>query len=95
MACWLRTGLSIRFRPVLSQGQSDYEGGSLPGGASGRNGPTVALDDFAADGQPHTGTFVLASAMQPLEEREDAVQVLFIEADAVVLDEDLHPAVIK
>ena len=54
-------------------------------------GPTVcinlaimALDDLAAGRQADAGAFVLAAAVQALEDREDLVLVLVVEADAVV-----------
>src|SRR5437588_7050640 len=73
----------------LPQGQGDDERGALPRGAAGRDGAAVPLDDLAADGQPNPGALVLPAAVQALERGEDPVQVLFLEADAVVLDGDL------
>src|SRR5262249_13797549 len=75
----------------LSQGQGDEERRALPRGAAGGELPAVALDDLAADGQPHAGALVLAPAVQPLERGEDPLQVLLVKADAVVLDAELAP----
>src|ERR1043165_9905826 len=55
--------------------------------ARGRAHPdaaAVALDDFLADGEPDAGARILAHGVQPLEEHEDALEVLRLDADAVV-----------
>src|SRR6267378_7332782 len=51
--------------------------------------PAVALRDFLADGEPDAGSRVLAHRMQALEEHEDALEVLRLDADAVVGDADV------
>ncbi len=45
-------------------------------------------NDFSANGQSHTGTFVNVSRMQALKYVEHAIGILFVEADSVVLDRD-------
>ena len=49
----------------------------------------MPVHDLAADGQADTGAFILAAAMQPLEDLENAFAVFFVETDAVVFDDDL------
>ena len=49
----------------------------------------MTIGDLAADRQAYAGPFVCAAPVQPLEKNEDAVEILFIETDAVVLDDDL------
>src|SRR5688572_10729748 len=44
----------------------------------------VALDHLLADRQPDAGSRVLALVVQPLEHHEDALEVLRLDADAVV-----------
>src|SRR5918992_302554 len=44
----------------------------------------VALDHLLADRKPNAGTRVFALVVQPLEHHEDALEVLRLDADAVV-----------
>ena len=46
--------------------------------------PAMALDDLLADGKADAGARVLAHGMQPLKQHEDALEVLRLDADAVV-----------
>src|SRR5438874_8229547 len=50
--------------------------------------PPVALDHLLADGKADAGAGVLTHGMQPLEQHEDALEVLRLDADAVVGDRD-------
>src|SRR4051795_12497268 len=50
--------------------------------------PAVALGDLLADGKADAGAGVLAHGMQALEQHEDALEVLRLDADAVVGDAD-------
>jgi hypothetical protein len=53
----------------------------------------VTLYHLATDRQPHTSSLVNGSTVQALEGDEEALEVLFVEAYAVVLDEDLTGSV--
>src|ERR671926_1153195 len=50
--------------------------------------PAMALDDLLADGKADAGARVLTHGMQPLKQHEDALEVLRLDADAVVGDAD-------
>ena len=47
----------------------------------------MALDDSLADGQADAGSFVDVARMQTRKDVEDPLHVLFVEADAVILDQ--------
>src|SRR5438132_848988 len=51
--------------------------------------PAVALGDLLTDRKPDAGPGVLAHRMQALEQHEDALEVLRLDADAVVGDADV------
>src|SRR5262249_15535996 len=70
------------------QGEHDDERRPLPHDAVRRDGPPVPLGDLLADGQPDARALVLASAVQALEDLEDAQAVFGVEADPVVADAD-------
>src|SRR5690606_27099943 len=53
---------------------------------------SVELYDLAAQREPDAGAGVLVTAVQALEDHEDAVPVLLGDADAVVADADLPVA---
>src|SRR5687768_5634100 len=56
--------------------------------------PPVALDDLLADREADAGAVIVAAAVQPLEQDEDALEVFSRDADAVVADpETAHLAV--
>ena len=69
--------------------QGDDEGGARARRAFRGDVAAVTIGDLAADRQAYAGPFVCAAPVQPLEKNEDAVEILFIETDAVVLDDDL------
>src|SRR6266496_415664 len=46
--------------------------------------PAVTLDDLLADGEADAGAGVLGASVQPLEDDEDPVQILRVDADPVV-----------
>src|SRR3954451_2292338 len=50
--------------------------------------PAVELHDLAAQRQPDPGAAVLVPQVEPLEDDEDPLRVLRVDADAVVLDGD-------
>src|ERR687893_209188 len=72
---------------LLFSRQRDDEGGPHARNTRGGDLAPVALDDLAADRQPHTGALVGRPPVQPLERREDAFQVPLVEAYPVVLDD--------
>jgi hypothetical protein len=49
----------------------------------------MAFDYFFTDGKAHSRSFILAPGMQPMEGGKYTVEILFLEADAVILDNDL------
>jgi len=53
------------------------------------DGPAVALDDFAAQGEPHAGARQPFGVGNALEGLEDTVAIFFIKADAFVPHFDL------
>src|SRR5450432_1145827 len=53
-----------------------------------RDRAAVPLDDLPADRQTYARPLVLAATVETLEDREDPVEVLLVEADAVVRDGD-------
>src|ERR1044071_2564595 len=60
--------------------------------ARGRRHPdrsAMALDDLLADREADAGAGVFPHRVQPLEDHEDALEVLRLDADAVVGDGDL------
>ncbi len=75
-------------RAFLLQRQADVEGRTLPGRAARRDQPAVALDDLAANRQADPGTLVVTATVQPLKNRKHAIEVLLVEADAIVADRD-------
>src|SRR3954468_10392922 len=46
----------------------------------------MAIDDFLADREPNARSGILRPAVQPLENHEDAVEILAVYAYPVVLD---------
>jgi len=55
-------------------------------GALRRDRPSVTFHDLSANRKAHADPFIFGSAMEPLERREHAFPVLFLEAHAVVLN---------
>ena len=76
-------------------GQAYDEGRAFAGFAAGGDGTAMTVGDAAADGQAHAGAFVFAAAMEALEHGEDFVGVLFVEADAVVLDREFAELIVR
>ena len=60
--------------------------GALAGSAPGSDAAAVMENNFAGDGEPHSGSLVFVTGVQPLEDIENAVQIFFIEANAIVAD---------
>src|ERR1051325_9950885 len=79
----------------MSQRQTDDEGRALSRFAVRHDLSAVALDYFAANCEPDAGSFVFSPPVQALEHRDNAVGVLFLEADAVVGDGDFRAAVVR
>src|SRR4051812_3309979 len=65
------------------------EPAALAGRRLDPDAPAVALDHLAADGEADAGAGVLAHRVQALEHHEDALEVLRLDADAVVADDDV------
>src|SRR4051812_20576855 len=64
--------------------QGYQEGSALAKDALGRNRASMALGDSSTHRKTDAGAFVFLAAVQSLEDGEDAVEVLFLEADPVV-----------
>ena len=73
----------------MGNGNRNYKCRSLSLGAFRGNTPTVALGDLPADRQANTVSVILTATMQSLEDDEEAVDILFIKTDAIVLHGDL------
>src|SRR5216684_3374429 len=73
----------------LLVGQGQDKSRTLAGGAAGGDSATMTLHNFAADCQPYPCPFILASAMQALEDLKDAVQVFLVETVSPILHYDL------
>src|SRR6266511_1196581 len=65
--------------------QGELEGCAGAGLGLDPDAAPVALDDLLADGEANPGARVLGAGVQPLEDDEDPVQELRIDADPVVL----------
>src|SRR5512146_1730605 len=91
------TGLPLRSFMALSflclVRQENHKRAALAGPAMGSDGAAMAGHDLATDGQAHAAAGIFAARMQALERPEDAVQVLLIEADALICDRNLPTAV--
>src|SRR5690606_23413819 len=71
---------------LLLLGQREMECGAFAGPRLDPDAAVVALDDLLADGEADPGAGILPLAVQPLEHHEDALEVLRLDADAVVRD---------
>jgi hypothetical protein len=67
-------------------GQGDDKSRARAVRAASRNRAAVPLGDFAADSQSDARTFVFGAPVKALKNRENAVEIFFVEADAVVFD---------
>src|SRR5271165_661226 len=56
--------------------------------------PTIMLDNLAAHGEPDAGPGIRRPVMQALEDHEDAVRVLRLDADPGVGDGELPEAIV-
>ncbi len=64
--------------------------------ALGADGSAVLLDNLAAGGQADARALMLRPAVQPLEQHEDPLRVLRIEAQPIVLHAELvQPAAVS
>src|SRR4051812_35790981 len=78
-------GVTVLRREMgLLHGQCDDEARPLAGPPLGDDRAAVSLDDLAAERQPDPGALIDVAWVQALEDAEDALLVLLIEADAVV-----------
>src|SRR5262245_43326175 len=72
--------------------QGHNEARALARHTVGRDAAAVPLDNLLTDRKADPVAVVLAAAVEPLENREQARDVLLFEADAIVLDRDLAVA---
>src|SRR5262249_28923057 len=63
---------------------SEVEGRALAGLGFDPDTAAMVLDDLPAHGKADAGALVFRAVMEPLEDEEDALQVLFLDADAGV-----------
>src|SRR5579884_370784 len=75
-------------RLAQCHGEGEVKRGSGIRPAFGPDASSVALHDFAADGQSDSGAWD-ARTVQALEQHEDLLAVVVVEADAVVRHRDL------
>jgi len=64
--------------------QGRNKSGALSRRAFGSNRAAVIQDNFSGNGQPHSCAFVFVARVQPLKDIKNAVQIFFIEPNAVV-----------
>jgi hypothetical protein len=82
------------FQPGLFRGQCDNKFGPLAGRALGRNHTVMSLHNFATDGQANPRPVILTSAMQPLKDLKNAIQIFFIKANAIIFHRQLAEGII-
>src|SRR5438045_1176512 len=70
----------------LMNRQRHQKSGPFPNGTLCRNRPAMPFDNFSDDGQSDTGPFILPSSVQPLKDGENAIKILLIKTNAVILD---------
>src|SRR5262249_22521535 len=70
-------------------GQRETEGAAFPRRRLDPHRAAVALDHLLHDGEPDPRARILALVVQPLEHHEDPLEVLRLDADAVVANRDL------
>src|SRR5687767_10700860 len=73
-------------------GQGEIERRSFSGGGLHPNNPAVSFDNLFADRQPNARAGVLIARVESLEQHENALEVLRVNADAIVRDRK-HPVV--
>ena len=71
-----------------------YEFRSVPGCAASGYRSMVTFDDLSTNREADTGPFVFRPSVQTLKDREYFVEILFVEADAVVLNGQLKAAAV-
>src|SRR5579884_798506 len=76
--------ISLMTSALLAGREREVEGASAALFRFHPDAPAVSFDHLLADGQPDPRAGVLLSAVQSLEDQEDAVGVLRVDADAVV-----------
>src|SRR3954468_6830625 len=81
------------FRSTMARlsflGKREMERAALAKRGAHRDLPAMALGDLLADREPDAGAGKLPFGMQLLEHHEDPLEVLRLDADAVVLDAEL------
>ena len=56
-----------------------------------RNRSPVTLHDLPADGQAYACSLIMAAAVEALKGLKDAVEILFVKPDPIILHKDLDP----
>src|SRR5581483_8570192 len=80
--------MSVRSLGMSGSPHCEIERGAAIDSSFDPDSPAVAGDDALHDRQADAGAFKILRAMQPLEHPEQLVDVLHVEADAVVADEE-------
>jgi hypothetical protein len=85
-----RKTVGLPGRPPINLfvGKIDTERSALTGLATRGDRPTVVGNDLTTDRQTDTRTGVLAAAVESLKHLKDAIQILLVEANAIVADVD-------
>ncbi len=60
------------------------ESRTLPGLRLDPNAAPVPFDDLFANGKPNAGAGIFAAGMQALKDQKDSLEILGINADAVI-----------
>src|SRR6266568_2722364 len=82
----IRRALFVASMALAVAREGELERGARAGLGLDPDPPAVALDDLLADGEADAGAGVLGAGVQPLEDDEDPVHVLRIDADPIVPD---------
>ena len=76
-----------RYHPLCGQKwQGEIECGALAGRGLDPDAPAMPFDDLFAHGQPDAGAGELLAAVQALKNDENALGVLRVDPDAVVVN---------
>jgi hypothetical protein len=73
----------------LCDWHSHHEGRALAWTTAGGDSSSVSVDYLAADGQTYSGALVFTLIVQALKHGKDAVEILFVKPDTVILYQNL------